>query len=355
MKTGPDGRLEELDVLRGVAALCVVLSHYTSYCARYFGAGPFGVYLGTIYGFYAVELFFMISGFVIYFTLERSVTWKDFAFSRATRLYPAYWTALTLMVVLDHVVFRKPFWAGGYIVNLTMLQEFIGFPNLDIVFWSLTVEIAFYVTMGLLFSAGFLPRIDLVAAIWLTLGALWSVLDQYLGLALPAALPRLLILRHVPFFVAGITFYGLVRKGPTPARLALLLAALSAAGLIDGVWDAAVAAVTWPDVLGRLSVGAVLFAIFALAVTGRLRFTISAVTLWLGGISYSLYLSHRNLGHSTLVRLHDLGVPIWLGFLLTLTGALLLATTLTRFVERPAMRALRRWYRARQPAGAARA
>jgi peptidoglycan/LPS O-acetylase OafA/YrhL len=143
MKTGPDGRLEELDVLRGVAALCVVLSHYTSYCARYFGAGPFGVYLGTIYGFYAVELFFMISGFVIYFTLERSVTWKDFAFSRATRLYPAYWTALTLMVVLDHVVFGKPFWAGGYIVNLTMLQEFIGFPNLDIVFWSLTVEIAF--------------------------------------------------------------------------------------------------------------------------------------------------------------------------------------------------------------------
>ena len=50
---------------------------------------------------------------------------------------------------------------------------------------------------------------------------------------MPAALPRLLILRHVPFFVAGITFYGLVRKGPNPARLALLLAALCAAGLID--------------------------------------------------------------------------------------------------------------------------
>jgi peptidoglycan/LPS O-acetylase OafA/YrhL len=108
-------------------------------------------------------------------------------------------------------------------------------------------------------------------------------------------------------------------------------------------------------VLGRLSVGAVLFGIFALAVTGRLRFTISAVTLWLGGISYSLYLSHRNLGNSTLVRLHDLGVPIWLGFLLTLIGALLLGTALTRFVERPAMRVLRHWYRAWQPAGAARA
>lgn len=95
MQTEPGVRFEELDVLRGLAAAGVVLSHYSSHCARYFAAGPFGVHLPTVYGFYAVELFFMISGFVIYFTLERSATWKDFAFSRLTRLYPAYWTALT--------------------------------------------------------------------------------------------------------------------------------------------------------------------------------------------------------------------------------------------------------------------
>ena len=45
-----------------------------------------------------------VFGFVIYFTLERSATWKDFAFSRVTRLYPADWTALTLVVVLDRVL-----------------------------------------------------------------------------------------------------------------------------------------------------------------------------------------------------------------------------------------------------------
>lgn len=258
------------------------------------------------------------------------------------------------MVVLESVLFGKPFWVGGYVVNLTMLREFLGFSNLDNVFWSLTVELAFYMIMGLIFATRLLPRIEVLAAIWLALACLWSVMDQYLGIALPAALLRRLILRHVPFFVAGIAFYRIARTGPTPARLALLLAALAAAGLIDGLWDADVAAVEGTDVLRRLGVAAILFGIFALAVTGRLRFAISPVTLWLGGISYALYLSHRNLGYSTLFRLHDAGVSIPTSFLVTLVGALILALALSYAVERPAMRALRRWYRARRPAVAAR-
>jgi len=348
MQAGPSTRIEELDVLRGLAATCVVLTHYSAYCARYFGAGPFGVHLAPIYGFYAVELFFMISGFVIYLTLEHSATWLDFAFSRVTRLYPGYWTALTLMVVLEKVVFGKPFWVTGHVANLTMFQQFLGFDNLDIVFWSLTVELAFYMTMGLLFAIGLLPRIEVVTAIWLALACLWSVVDQYLGMMLPAALPRLLILRHVPFFVAGIAFYRIGRKGLTPGRLALLLASLAAAGLINGSPDADVVAVEWTDVLRRLGVAAVLFSIFALAVTGRLRFAISPVTLWLGTISYSLYLIHHNLGYSTLSRLHDAGVSTSTSFLVTLAGALILAFVLNQVVERPAIRALRHWYRRRR-------
>lgn len=296
----------------------------------------------------------MISGFVIYFTLERSATWKDFAVSRATRLYPAYWTALTLMVVVERVAFGQRIWVGGYVTNMTMLQEFIGFSNLDNVFWSLTVELAFYVIMGLLFATGLLRRIELVAAGWLALAASWSVLDQYLGIALPAALSRVLILRYVPFFVAGIVFYRLARHGSSAARVALLLAALAVGGLVDGVWDADLPAVEWADVLRRLGVTAILFGLFALAVDGRLRFAVSPFTLWLGAISYSLYLSHRNLGYSTLFWLHDAGVSVTVGFLLTLAGAVLLAVALTSAVERPALRVLRRWYWTRRRMVAAR-
>ncbi len=337
---GDGGRFEEIDVLRGLAAMCVVLSHYSTHCVKFFREAPLGFDLDTVHGFYAVQLFFIISGFVISLTLEKSNSWRDFAFSRLSRLYPAYWAAVTLMVVVELLVFGKTPWIGGYITNLTMLQEFIGFANLDNVFWSLTVELAFYAIMGVIFARGLLPRIEVVAAIWLALACLWSLVDQYLGIGLPGFLPRFLILRHVPF-------YRITVKGLTPPRAALILAALAAAGWIDGLWDTDAPAVGWIDMLRRLGIAGILFATFGLAVTGKLRFAVSPVTLWLGGISYPLYLIHRNLGFSTMFRLHELGVPVWLLFTVTLAGALVLATALSYLVERPALRALRQWYRTR--------
>jgi len=351
MKTGVGGRFEEIDVLRGLAAMVVVLSHYSTHCVKFFQEAPFGFRLDTIYGFYAVQLFFIISGFVISLTVEKSRDWRDFAFSRLTRLYPAYWAAVTLMVVVHVLVFKDKFWIGGYVTNMTMLQEFLGFPNLDNVFWTLTVELAFYAIIGALFAAGLLPRIEVVAAGWLAAGCIWSLVDQHLGLALPETFARLFILSHAPFFMAGIVFYRIATRGLTPQRLALILAALAAAGWIDGLPSPDSPAVAWGDVLHRLVIAAILFAIFGLAVLGGLRFAISRATLWLGGISYSLYLSHRNLGHSTMSSLHELGVPVWILFTITLAGALILAAALTYLVERPALKALRHWYRTRAAPG----
>jgi peptidoglycan/LPS O-acetylase OafA/YrhL len=347
MKSGESSRFQEIDVLRGLAAMCVVLSHYSTHCVKFFWEAPFGFDLATIYGFYAVQLFFIISGFVISLTLEKCNSWRDFAFSRLSRLYPSYWAALTFMVLVELLIFGKTLWIGGYVTNLTMLQEYIGFKNLDNVFWSLTVELAFYAIMGVTFAMGLLPRIEVVAAIWLALAYVWSLLDQHLGIGLPAFLPRFLILQHVPFFVAGITFYRITVKGLTPLRLALILAALAAAGWIDTHPGTETAAVGWIDALQRVGIAVILFAIFGLAVAGKLRFVVSPVTLWLGAISYPLYLTHRNLGFSTMDRLHELGFSVWLLFTVTLVGALVLATAITYMLERPATRTLRQWYRMR--------
>jgi len=116
-------RVEEIDVLRGLAALCVMISHYTWYCVKSFQQAPFGFELHTIYGFYAVQLFFIISGFVISLTLEKCNSWRDFAFSRLSRLYPAYWAALSLMVVVEHFAFGETLWVGGYAANLERFDE----------------------------------------------------------------------------------------------------------------------------------------------------------------------------------------------------------------------------------------
>ena len=141
------GRVEELDVLRGLAALSVVVFHYVGHCARYFNDFNFDF----TYGKYGVQLFFVISGFVIYFTLEKCRDWRDFAFSRFSRLFPSYWTVLMLLISANLFLLKKKVYLAAYAINMTMLQKFIGFPDLDIVYWSLAVELAFYLNYGLKF------------------------------------------------------------------------------------------------------------------------------------------------------------------------------------------------------------
>ena len=82
--------------------------------------------------------------------------------------------------------------------------------------------------------------------------------------------------------------------------------------------------------------------------SGRLDETLPSTSIayaWMNCKVMIVYLSHRNLGYSTLFWLHDQGVAISTSFLIALADALILAVALTYAVERPAMRALRRRYR----------
>ncbi len=72
-------RLVELDSLRGLAALAVVCFHFSEVTALF----PFFLPFST-----AVDLFFMISGFVIFLSIDKTATWKEFVFKRFQRLYP---------------------------------------------------------------------------------------------------------------------------------------------------------------------------------------------------------------------------------------------------------------------------
>lgn len=84
----PRVRVEQIDVLRGLAALTVVFSHYFPFWDRY--VEDILVIVPGAYGFYAVKLFFVISGMVIFMTLDKCNSVADFAVLRFSRLYPAY-------------------------------------------------------------------------------------------------------------------------------------------------------------------------------------------------------------------------------------------------------------------------
>src|SRR5229473_4001173 len=118
-------RYKDLDALRGLAAVMVLIFHFECCLVFHLPDGPADpTKLWFHYALMGVELFFVISGFVILMTLEAAPSIASFAVNRFARLYPAYWLS-----VLVGALYLRPLHETSFTViavNLTMLQNFIG-------------------------------------------------------------------------------------------------------------------------------------------------------------------------------------------------------------------------------------
>lgn len=335
-QVSPASRVVELDALRGLAALAVVVYHYTTFYAQQVGHVdplPFAFAAGN----YGVHLFFLISGFVIFMTLERTRSAMDFVVSRFSRLYPAYWVAMaiTAAVVFSIGLPAQKLPLRDILLDLTMIQEILGAENLDGSYWTLEVELFFYAQMLFWFVAGQLKRIHWIIGAWLVLAIIYGQATQH-HMHFSYTMRELLILRHIPFFALGILFYRLwSRPGERGLNTAMVALSLVAIGL------------AYPPVY--LLAGMACCAIFLLFVGGRLQWLRFAPFTSLGAISYSLYLLHQAIGIALIHLLEHNGVPTALAVLLTLVTVIALASMVTFLVERPAMRWIRALWRQRRP------
>lgn len=128
-------RVNEIDLLRFLAALSVVFFHYSfrGYAADGLSRMPYPFLAPfTKYGYLGVELFFMISGFVILMTVA-SGSLRTFIISRFTRLYPAFLACCTITFIVTILIGAPKFSASlrQYIINMTMLGKFVGIPSID--------------------------------------------------------------------------------------------------------------------------------------------------------------------------------------------------------------------------------
>ena len=324
-------RVGELDALRGLAALGVVAFHYTTFYQQEQGhLQPLG--FGFPAGNYGVHLFFLISGFVIFMTLERTRSAMDFAVSRFSRLFPAYWAAMAITAAVVYTIGmptqRIP--ALDLAVNLTMLQDVLGFAQLDGSYWTLQVELFFYLQMLFWCMLGQLKRIRWIIVVWLVMAMVCALTAQR-HLHFSYTLRELLLLRHIPFFALGILFYCLYSgSGDRRANIALIALSLVAIGVSYAP--------------AYLAAGLVCCAIFALFIVGKLRWLRAVPFVFLGVISYSLYLLHQAIGFAVIHRLEAAGMPSLAAVVATALLMLALASALTYGVERPAMRGIRQWW-----------
>jgi peptidoglycan/LPS O-acetylase OafA/YrhL len=330
-------RLIEVDALRGLAALAVVLFHYTTRFTELFEPIPRPT-ISFPDGHYGVNLFFIISGFVIFMTLEKTSRPMDFVVSRFSRLFPAYWVAIILTFFITHLLGLpgKLVDSATAFGNLIMIHGFFRIAHVDGVYWTLEVEMLFYFGMFLLYRLGRLHLIHQVLLSLLALRLTYFVLEREFGIDLPWTISRLLILKYIPWFSLGISIcLATNRHGSGEWRKPALTSACAIMTLliVDSLFLAGLAIV-----LGTL--------VF-LAANNRVALLRHPLLVWLGSIAYPLYLLHENIGWSLQLRLGALGVPIDATILIALATSLAMATALTRWVEQPALRWIRNSYRSR--------
>jgi peptidoglycan/LPS O-acetylase OafA/YrhL len=211
----PGGRLVALDGLRFLAALMVLSFHFTARegpaAVAWGGRSPQvfpEVYRVTSYGWLGVEMFFLISGFVICMSAWGRTPGQFFR-SRVTRLLPAYWPAvlITFAAVSLYPAIRGQVTPSDMLLNLTMLHQPLGVRHVDGVYWTLWVEARFYLLMLLVLWRGLTYRRMLLFCYG------WTIIAVLANESKEALLIELAQPTFAPYFVAGIAFYLIRRFG----------------------------------------------------------------------------------------------------------------------------------------------
>jgi len=324
-------RITQIDGLRGIAALLVMSFHLTTRYDQLYGHTS-ELPISLPFGGLGVQLFFAISGFVILLTLRNLKAPLDFVVGRFSRLYPTYWCAMLLTALIlalvplkgHEVSLKQVLW------NFAMFHELFRVESVNGAYWSLKVELIFYVLMFLAWTLGLLRRPFLVLGAWL----LVSVASKFLPT--PWVVTQLGLLSFIPWFGLGIAVYVAVNKLEDhrwwPAIAALSIADIAIdEGTLHVLWAVAVLGIMW--------VGA----------TGSFRPLASKPVVWLGAISYPLYLLHEYLSYTFMIRAESAGVHAVTAVLIAATGSILLAYGLHRLAETPSIDWIRARYQKRLP------
>jgi peptidoglycan/LPS O-acetylase OafA/YrhL len=289
---GSGQRFAALDGLRFFAAFAVVIYHLV-YSKRapseLSGALVQGV---VMHGYLGVHLFFLISGFVIFWS-STGRTPSAFVKARIVRLYPEFWLCVLVSAFVFSVVEPGQFASPAIfevLANLSMVPGYLGSRFVDDVYWTLAVEIKFYALVWLLMITRQFQHVELWLLGWIALVGLGSVME------IGSILRSLAIFPYGALFAAGGLFFLVFQHGWTLPRflgvfVALVASAYHAMRGMEGfvpAEDVSPLSVMVTSVLMVAMFGAVAFAVQARPAARH-----ASLLAFAGSLTYPLYLLHN--------------------------------------------------------------
>lgn len=358
-----------LDVLRFLAAFSVLTFHLCFYgwaatggatatmlndAAHYEALAPF-----TWFGWVGVEVFFVISGFVIASSAS-GATAAAFLRGRVLRLFPAAWICATITLaawlLVAHSSLGEMLRAYMHTISLWVIG-----PWVDGVYWSLSVELVFYaVVFWALVARRFVSIMALpwaltaMAVVFQTIVHTPAIMAAFQAdplLSQIIARSDILLIRYGCFFAAGIWIWAMSRNEMTPARLAGLGVAVACC-LAEIVFRAR--EMTWgeltivmplpawaPITVWLLGLGLIVATArsphWFHVRTDRTR----AVLKRIGLMTYPLFLTHNVVGSAIIRALDGVGVNQWIALPVAIVSTVALAYVICATAEVAVRNALR--------------
>jgi len=335
-----DSRIDFIDAVRGIAALLVLVMHLISFnFPQHHALTHDYLRLGTI----GVAAFFLVSGFVIPMTLERNGQ-RRFWINRIFRLYPLYLVILVMSVVCGW--FGLWPWSLAMEGNLTatlllhlpIAQSLAGAPNFVGGSWTLFIELVFYALFSLATLIGIGQR-HLLLATLANLGVLvLVVVGLVLDRRIPLGYPCLLLCS-----CTGVVFYRHFRGQADGRTLVGTVIAALGTTAVAFWYNYLLYPTTEFSFLCAWNSWLLAFVLFVGAYLLRRR-VMPRVLVWLGTISYSVYLVHDLINFNAITLLG----PGWWNLILVPALVLPLAWCAHWWIERPGIRLGKRLGRAPQ-------
>ena len=301
-------RISSLDGLRGIAIFFVLVFHTFAHWGQVIPWATFSDFPLFKYGSFGVELFFLISGFVIYMTLEKTLTLSEFLFRRWLRLFPAMLIATLFIYATSFYLKERPFgqinfidiFPGLLFIDpniINKLQYFFKLDPFEGSFWSLYVEVKFYILFGILYFINKKSALLNLIAIFL-IAFTCKILQQLLFLSFPPFINffiyDFLSLQYFGSFCVGACLYRALNEASQKFIVLSFILMIPTALIIFTEYD---------DYL----ISAIVYLFFLLTL-----FNIKVAHLvgnqyltFLGFISYPLYLIHENSLVALTVKTHN--------------------------------------------------
>ena len=274
-------RLENVDLLRGVAIIFVVFFHYTyHYPTEYLLRTDDWSLPIAKYGWSGVDIFFIVSGYCIALTIIKTSNFLEFSVRRFARIYPAYFfcgiTTLVFYSFFD-LPGREVDWYTG-LMNLIFANFIPGFefPYIDGIYWALMVELKFYIFFGILFFI--FKNLDKAIIAWIFFAFILNLLlliDKEKVTFLTSISP------HANLFLIGLMIFNSKEKNLSSYFLITLFALVNI--LINERYSG----------YEIYFIFLILLTTLALKINFNLRFNFLSK---IGLISFSWYLLHNSIG-----------------------------------------------------------